>query len=191
MDRTRATGAMAVPVHHDPYEIRGDGNGSAAFGGVVAIALGAVVFNMLLSWDDTPLVVLLFFWAFCLLCVVGGLVVLAVVLRSMLVPDFRLDADGFHATGARFHAPWSEIGLIEVGTVEVYRQDYQQPRNSGYQQRRVFWVTRGELRYEFQIIRDRPLSLGELERALVRFAGEVPVRVLESVERRTQWTGKP
>ncbi|WP_380282640.1 hypothetical protein [Kitasatospora purpeofusca] len=182
---------MAVPVHHEPYEIRGDGKGSAAFGSAFAVVLGLLVFNMVLSWDDTPLVVLLFFWAFCLLCVVGGLLGLAAVLRSTLVPDFRLDAAGFHAPGARFHAPWSEIRLIEVGTVEVHRQDYGQPRNSGYQQRRVFWVTRGELRYEFQIIRDRPLSLGELDQALARFAGQVPVRVLESVERRTQWTRKP
>lgn len=179
---------MAVPVDHEPYEIRGDTRGSAAFGGVVAIALGLVVLNMILSWDDPPVAALVFFWAFCLLCVAGGLLGLAAVLRGTLVPDFRMDAAGFHATGARFHAPWPEIQLLEIGTVEVHQLDFERLRDSGYRQRRVFWVTRGDLRYEFQIVHERPLPLDEIHRGVARFAGEVPVRALESVERRPQWS---
>ncbi|MFE7559613.1 hypothetical protein [Kitasatospora sp. NPDC057500] len=182
---------MVDSVHPERFEIRGDGRGSAAFGGVVAIALGLVILNMILSWDEPPLLALLFFWAFCLVCVVGGLLGLAAVLRSTLVPDFRVDATGFHATGGRFHAPWAEIGLIEVGTVEVHHHDYQRPRNSGPRRRRVFWVTRGDLRYEFQIIHEHPLPLDELAQQVTRFAGPVPVRALDTVERRPQWARKP
>ncbi|MFJ8043590.1 hypothetical protein ACIRBX_24130 [Kitasatospora sp. NPDC096147] len=183
---------MVAPVHGEKYEIRSDGQGSVLFGSIVVLALGAVVFNMVAHWgEETVLVVRLFFWAFGGVCVLMGVVGLAVLVRTAAVPEYRVDAAGFHAPNAKFHAPWSEIALIEVGTVEVYHHNHQQPRASGYRQRQVFWVQRGELVYEFQMTRDHPIPLVELERALTGFAGQVPVQVRETVERRMQWTRKP
>ncbi|WP_199881275.1 hypothetical protein [Streptomyces sp. CB03911] len=176
---------MAAQAGAGSYEIRGDGRWSALAGAVFAVVLGVLVLRM--PWHDGFLLSQLFLWAFCLACFAGGALVVVAVVTSAARPDVRVDRTGFQAPASGFRADWPSVRQIEIGTVELRRRNFLQPAGTPLPRRRVIWVVRGDRRYEFQLVRERPLPVEEIRAGIQRFAGEVPVHVLELTEGREEW----
>ncbi|WP_329611730.1 hypothetical protein [Kitasatospora herbaricolor] len=98
-----------------------------------------------------------------------------------------MDRTGFQAPATRFRADWPAVRQVEIGTVELRRRNFLQPAGTPLPRRRVIRVVCGDRRHEFQLVRERPLPVEGIRAGIQRFAGEVPVHVLELTEGREEW----
>ncbi|GHH59970.1 hypothetical protein GCM10018781_04090 [Kitasatospora indigofera] len=176
---------MAAGSGAERYEIHRDGKWPALAGGAFAVVLGILVLRM--PWHDGFLLSQVFLWAFCLLCLAGGGLAVFAVVTSAARPEIRVDRTGFRAPATGFRADWPSVRRIEIGTVELRQRNFLQPAGTPLPRRRVIHVVCEGRRYEFQLVRERLLPVEGIRAGIQRFAGEVPVQVLELIERREEW----
>ncbi|MFG3286099.1 hypothetical protein [Streptomyces sp. NPDC048111] len=178
-------GEPARDAEPEPYEVYADGLGMFAAIGIVFLALGLWMLTGIRPWHGpVDWAKLAFGWGFALFVVAAGAFLVLACVYGSLRPVIRADAAGVHLA-TRFDAPWSQVREIEVGTVAIWEIGDERTAG-GYEHHRAVWVTlHSGRRHEYIARRQNGgLSADELRTGLSRFAGEVPVRWTEEVERR-------
>ncbi|MGW2817756.1 hypothetical protein [Streptomyces sp. NPDC001415] len=167
------------------YEVYADGLGMFAAIGTVFVLLGLWMLTGIRPWDGpVDWAKLAFGWGFALFVLSAGAFLVLACVYGAVRPVIRADAAGIHLA-TRFDAPWAEVREIEVGTVAIWEHG-DESHAGGYEHHRAVWVTlHSGKRHEYIARRQGgDLSADELRTGLSRFAGEVPVRWTDEVERR-------
>ncbi|WP_438292330.1 hypothetical protein [Streptomyces sp. HUAS TT7] len=167
------------------YEVYADGLGMFAAIGIVFMVLGLWMLTGIQPWHGpVDWAKLAFGWGFALFVLGAGAFLVLACVYGAVRPVIRADAAGVHLA-TRFDAPWAEVREIEVGTVAIWEHG-DESHAGGYEHHRAVWVTlHSGKRHEYIARRQGgDLSADELRTGLSRFAGEVPVRWTDEVERR-------
>ncbi|MEV8527972.1 MULTISPECIES: hypothetical protein [unclassified Streptomyces] len=167
------------------YEVYADGLGMFAAIGIVFMVLGLWMLTGIRPWQGpADWAQLAFRWGLALFVLGAGAFLLLACVYGAVRPVIRANAAGIHLA-TRFDAAWSEVREIEVGTVAIWEHG-DESTAGGYEHHRVVWVTLHSGRRHEYIARRQggDLSATELRTGLSRFAGEVPVRWTDEVERR-------
>ncbi|MCB5180508.1 hypothetical protein [Streptomyces antimicrobicus] len=159
----------------DSYEVYAEGVGLPAALGLGSLAFGGWLLTTTRPWaHGFDLAMLLGGWGVSLLVLLCGLVLTTGCVLAALRPLVRADAGGLRLPAARFHAAWTDIREVEVGTVELGARH------------RAVWVTLHDgRRHEYVTHRPGEILVGaELAGGLSLFAGGVPVSWSDEVVRR-------